>query len=77
VHDPIQAVVFELKEGRSGQHARDFLCLSPPRDGPWCTADPPGVPWSGYLLVDDYAGYKALFGKHPAATTLARSQEIV
>ena len=62
VHDPVQAVVFELKEGRSGQHARDFLCLSPPPDEPWCTADPPRkVPWSGYLLVDDYAGYKALF----------------
>jgi transposase len=76
VHDPIQAVVFELKEGRSGQHARDFLCLSPPRDGPWCTADPPGVPWSGYLLVDDYAGYKALFAASSAGTAAGGVTEL-
>jgi len=76
VHDPIQAVVFELKEGRSGQHARDFLCLSPPRDGPWCTADPPGMPWSGYLLVDDYAGYKALFAASSAGTAAGGVTEL-
>ena len=76
VHDPIQAVVFELKEGRSGQHARDFLCLSPPRDGPWCTADPPAVPWSGYLLVDDYAGYKALFAASSGGTAAGGMTEL-
>lgn len=49
-HEPIDAVVYQIKEGRSGQHARDFLQQAPPAQS-----------WSGHLVVDDYAGYKALF----------------
>lgn len=49
-HEPIDAVVYQIKEGRSGQHARDFLQQAPLAQS-----------WSGHLVVDDYAGYKALF----------------
>jgi transposase len=64
-HEKNRAVVFEIKAGRSGQYARDFLVHE--REGP------PGLPgqadkpelgarrWAGHLMVDDYAGYKALF----------------
>ena len=62
VHAPLQAVVFEIKPGRSGQYARDFLRHDPPRGGSVAGSDLPlGRPWSGSLVVDDYAGYKALF----------------
>jgi transposase len=58
------AVVFEIKAGRGGQYARDFLVHE--RQGP-----PPlgGEPedvakrWAGHLVVDDYGGYKALFAQ--------------
>ena len=43
-------LVFDYRESRSGRHARDFL----------------GEDWRGHLLVDDYAGYKALFGERIA-----------
>jgi transposase len=70
VHEPLQAAVFEVQAGRSGQYARNFLRHAPPRD---CGRDkdpPQGKPWSGCLLVDDYGGYKALFA---SSTTLGDS----
>ena len=68
VHAPLQAVVFEIKPGRSGQYARDFLRHDPPRGGSVAGSDPDlGRPWSGSLVVDDYAGYKALFAPGTAA----------
>lgn len=69
-HENIHAVVFEVKAGRSGQYARDFLVHE--RQGP------PGLPgspenpalaprrWAGHLVVDDYGGYKALFAQAQA-----------
>ena len=69
-HENIHAVVFEIKPGRSGQYARDFLVHE--RQGP------PGLPgspenpalaprrWAGHLVVDDYGGYKALFASAQA-----------
>jgi transposase len=67
VHEPIAAVVYQIKEGRSGQHARDFLQHAPPRPNVDKTDHgPPGIKrWSGHLVVDDYAGYKALFVPSP------------
>ena len=67
VHEPIDAVVYQIKEGRSGQHARDFLQHAPPRPHVDKTDHgPPGIKrWSGHLVVDDYAGYKALFVPSP------------
>lgn len=63
VHEAVAAVVYQVKEGRSGQHARDFLQHAPPVRAVHETGnDPPGIKrWAGYLVVDDYAGYKALF----------------
>jgi transposase len=37
-------IVFDYRQGRSGEYAREFL-----------------GDWTGHLMVDDYAGYKALF----------------
>ncbi len=59
--DSLQAVLFEVQESRSGQHARNFLRHPPARLLPPDKDPPQGQPWSGFLLVDDYAGYKALF----------------
>ncbi|AGX86198.1 IS66 family transposase [Candidatus Symbiobacter mobilis] len=63
VHEPVAAVVYQVKEGRSGGHARDFLQHAPPVRSVYETgSDPPGSRrWVGHLVVDDYAGYKALF----------------
>jgi transposase len=62
--EAIAAVVYQVKEGRSGRHARDFLqheALIPEVE--FATGDPPQAKrWSGHLVVDDYGGYKALFG---------------
>ena len=70
-HENIHAVVFEIKAGRSGQYARDFLVHE--REGPPGLPASPGSPgspanpdlapkrWAGHLVVDDYGGYKALF----------------
>ena len=44
--DRPRIIVFDYQQGRSGEHARQFL-----------------GEWQGHLLVDDYAGYKALFAK--------------
>ena len=76
----IRAVVYEINDGRSGQHARRFLgrlsaaerdkekqaqaqkqkgAVPPTTLGVLDTPEP--IPWSGHLMVDDYAGYKALF----------------
>jgi transposase len=51
-----QAVIYEINEGRSGEHARRFLERS---------GSNRGTPWQGHLMVDDYAGYKALFQHGP------------
>lgn len=63
VHERVAAVVYQVKEGRSGQYARDFLQHAPPRREVFEAGnDPPaGLRWMGYLVVDDYGGYKALF----------------
>ncbi|MEQ1527747.1 MAG: IS66 family transposase [Methylococcales bacterium] len=42
--DQPRIIVFDYQQGRSGEHARQFL-----------------GEWQGHLLVDDFAGYKALF----------------
>ena len=65
-HEPLQAVVFEVQAGRSGQYARNFLRHAPPRSVGRDKDPPPGKPWSGCLLVDDYGGYKALFASNSA-----------
>ena len=62
-HEAVDAVVYQIRPGRSGQHARDFLQHEPARrqidQG---VNDPPMAKrWSGHLVVDDYGGYKALF----------------
>lgn len=41
-------IVFDYRQGRSGEYAREFLGA-----------------WHGHLMVDDYAGYKALFVESP------------
>lgn len=57
-----KAVIYEINPGRSGEHARRFLCREAP------PGNAPGAPpWSGHLMVDDYAGYKALFAGNAAA----------
>lgn len=48
-YNDTKAVVFDFADSRAGQHARDFLGL-PSEDG-----------WSGYLVCDDFSGYKACF----------------
>lgn len=64
-HEAHQAVVFQIKDGRSGLHAREFLRHAPDRtyldtaQGLPDQASP--VQWSGHLVVDGYAGYAALF----------------
>ena len=62
-HETVDAVVYQIKEGRSGVHARDFLQFEPPRRRiNQEVDDPPKIKrWSGHLVVDDYGGYKALF----------------
>lgn len=62
-HETVDAVVYQIKEGRSGVHARDFLQHAPPmRRIDQQVDDPPKIKrWSGHLVVDDYGGYKALF----------------
>ncbi len=60
------AVVFQIKDGRSGQHAKDFLCHEangPPggQTGGQAGGQMQDQRWRGYLVVDDYAGYKRLF----------------
>ena len=45
----MQAVVFDFAESRAGQHARNFLDVTP-------TAG-----WPGTLACDQFSGYKALF----------------
>lgn len=63
VHEGVDAVVYQIRPGRSGQHARDFLkheAPKPPLER--SSGDPPKAKrWGGHLVVDDYVGYKALF----------------
>ena len=79
-HENIHAVVFEIKAGRGGQYARDFLVHE--RQGPPSLPGSPGSPenpalaprrWAGHLVVDDYGGYKALFAQAPAVPADAPS----
>ena len=58
-HEDCKVVVYQVQGSRSGLHAREFLRqqMPPPQPGA-----PPGYQsWGGHLMVDDYAGYKALF----------------
>ncbi|MCA3217078.1 MAG: IS66 family transposase [Burkholderiales bacterium] len=53
--EPIKAVVYDFADSRSGEHARRFLGHG---------SDPPDrPPWTGRLVCDDFAGYKALFAQ--------------
>lgn len=63
VHEPEAVVVYQIKESRSGAHARDFLQHAPPVRGVHqASPDRTDIKrWSGHLVVDDYGGYKALF----------------
>ena len=45
----VKAVVFDFADSRAGQHARDFLGVSP------------AAGWRGTLVCDDFSGYKAMF----------------
>jgi len=64
-HETHQAVVFQIKDSRSGLHAREFLRHEPDRpyadtgQGPPDPASPRR--WGGHLVVDGFAGYSALF----------------
>lgn len=60
-HEAMDAVVYQIRPGRSGQHARDFLQFEPPRRRIDQGADDPPISkrWSGHLVVDDYGGYVA------------------
>jgi transposase len=53
--ESIKAVVYDFCAGRSGAHAQVFLGHEPD------AGEPGKRPWSGALVCDDYAGYKALF----------------
>jgi len=55
----VQAVIYEITQGRAGEHARRFLGRQPGEPEVPTALRPPA--WSGHLMVDDYAGYKALF----------------
>jgi transposase len=57
--EPIKAVVYEVKPSRAGTHVREFLQRHHAPEHPGGHAH--STPWAGYLVVDDYAGYKALF----------------
>jgi hypothetical protein len=63
--EPIKAVVYEVKPSRAGTHVREFLQIHHAPEHPGEPAH--STPWAGYLVVDDYAGYKALFA--PGAGT--------
>src|SRR3990167_6696731 len=43
-YNPVQAVIYDFQDSRSGQHAEEFL-----------------KGWQGYLVCDDYSGYKTRF----------------
>jgi len=73
-HEPLQATVFEVHSGRSGRFAREFLRHEAPRSVSPGTDPPSAKSWSGFLLVDDYAGYKALFA--PAAEACEKIIEL-
>lgn len=52
VFETTRAVVYDFCESRAGEHARKFLGKTDINSG-----------WSGTLVCDDYAAYKALFTK--------------
>lgn len=63
----LKAVVYDFSSSRSGKHARAFLGQGDEAqraDGLCCSSIPAPrpAPWCGTLVVDDYGGYKALFG---------------
>ena len=64
-HEAHQAVVFQIKDSRSGLHAREFLRHEPDRPYLDTGQRAPDLvsrrPWSGHLVVDAFAGYSALF----------------
>jgi transposase len=53
--EPIKAVVYDFTDSRCGEHARRFLGHG--------SNPPERPPWTGRLVGDDFAGYKALFGQ--------------
>lgn len=65
----VKAVIYDICEGRSGRHVRRFLGRQTKadrehdREANKHRANPTHEhpPWSGHLMVDDYAGYKPLF----------------
>lgn len=82
--EDVAAVVFQIKDGRSGQHARDFLCheaSGPPgcqpdgqTDSQTHEASWDATRWRGHLVVDDYAGYKQLFAPSSPSSPLELEQ---
>ena len=64
-HEAHQAVVFQIKDSRSGLHAREFLRHEPDRPYLDTGQGAPDLvsrrPWSGHLVADAFAGYSALF----------------
>jgi transposase len=67
-------VIYELHPSRGGEHVRAFLRhpLPPPRLHPPVSQEESALVfdphWRGSLMVDDYAGYKALFGERDSAS---------
>ena len=59
-----KAVIYEINDGRSGEHARRFLRRSDNEDDS-SPRQERQAPWCGHLMVDDFAGYKALFQHAP------------
>ena len=57
MHDGSKAVVYNFTDSRSGENARAFLGHDPDR------RERGQPPWTGYLVCDDFSGYKALFTK--------------
>jgi transposase len=60
-HEACKAVVYQVRGSRSGLHAKEFLSYQIPPPGPG--ENPEQKIWGGYLMVDDFAGYKALFSE--------------
>lgn len=79
VHEAMDVVVYQIRPGRSGQHARDFLQHAPPRRRIDQGGDDPPISkrWSGHLVVDDYGGYKALFVPGGANLDDSNAQPII
>lgn len=64
-HEAHQAVVYQIRNSRSGLHAREFLRHEVDKAYLDTGQSPPGQSshrqWSGHLVVDGYSGYSAMF----------------